>query len=80
MQGICITIQILEQIHLIAILLVRTNLNGSSFRLILILLVGHGWNLEEGFKENMQTIKRLIIVGNGFDLDHALNTEYSGFK
>lgn len=28
----------------------------------------------------MQTIKRLIIVGNGFDLDHELNTEYSGFK
>lgn len=80
MQEICITIQILEQIHLIAILLVRTNLNRLSFRLILILLVGHGQNLEEGFKENMQTIKRLIIVGNGFDLDHELNTEYSGFK
>ncbi|WP_414152057.1 AbiH family protein [Limosilactobacillus fermentum] len=28
----------------------------------------------------MQTIKRLIIIGNGFDLDHELNTEYSGFK
>ncbi|WP_139588451.1 bacteriophage abortive infection AbiH family protein [Levilactobacillus brevis] len=36
--------------------------------------------MEEGLKENMQPIKRLIIVGNGFDLDHELNTEYSGFK
>lgn len=24
--------------------------------------------------------KRLIIIGNGFDLDHGLNTSYSGFK
>ncbi|WP_235806139.1 hypothetical protein, partial [Limosilactobacillus gastricus] len=49
-QGICITIQALKQIRLIAILLVRTNVNGLTFSLIFILLVGHGQNLKEGFK------------------------------
>lgn len=32
------------------------------------------------FKGSTQMNKRLIIIGNGFDLDHGLNTNYSGFK